>query len=146
MREFLFSNKNAHVKAKKDYQKLILLFSIAGALGFFKASVENMNSQYFIIGTLLGFLLLVGIFLFGFRIGINSLAKRILKDRYIVGDSFIEKISSYKVVKISLNEIVCFKENPSGLLIKSQGKKIVIPKELDDYDEVFNSLSKLVYK
>lgn len=144
MKEYTFKEETAKNVMKKQAVSRTPMFVIAFIGGFYIANLRSdgetfSNKWVLIISVITVFIAgAIGLFL-----GIKSGAKTLVKNKFILTDTYIERHTpSGKIVRIEFTEIVKHQVFKSGLLIKSLSDKILIPAGLDEFDE----LSSLILK
>lgn len=138
MMEYSISKTNARKISQRQVFKRLPFLVIAGFLSLYLVNYDSGGTLFrdslilFLAALLLASLLATGLFL-----GIEFRVKNLLKEKYILSDSFIEKrtISGYSI-KIDLRNIEFFIEKNNGFLIRSNDDEILIPKALDRYQEL----------
>jgi hypothetical protein len=144
MKEYKFSKENArnHIRARLINRSPVILAAIIAGLfiGNYRTGGDMFENKIVLILTLVigGIAVAAGI-----QLGIKRGAESLMYERFRLDETKIERLtSSGKIISIELNSIIEYKSLKSGLLLKSKGKKLIIPSELDNFDELSNLILK----
>lgn len=147
MIEYSFSKINARKITRKRVIRRLPVFIIAVFVGFYFANIDSDGMliqdslTLFISALVIAILLAVGL---GY--GIELRVKRLLKEKYILSETFIEKKTfPDKSIKIPLDNVEFFQKN-KGLLLMSNDDEILIPEELDGYQELKTNILEKIRK
>jgi hypothetical protein len=138
MKEFRISEETAKKTMKSRVVSQIPMFIFAGAAGVYLAITQNegpVPHLTLILAITIPVLTIAGYI--GMRMGIKSGVKSLMKNIYRLTENEIEwHTPSGKTVIIDYDKIDHFKTQTRGLLIKSKNKRILIPRELDNFNEI----------
>lgn len=138
MKEYKFSETTAKkiVRAKSAGWLPIIITAFFG--GFLLINFLNDNqlvkTPVLLIGCVI--VLLLAIFL-GWRKGVQNGVRALLREKYVVKEMAIEKIGQKgDAINIKWFEVSNFQETDKGLEIEEGDRKLLIPKQLEGYNEV----------
>jgi hypothetical protein len=137
MNEFTFSEETAKKTMRSQAISRLPLIFIAGIAGIYLATIQNEEFPRLtlVLAITLPILAIAGYI--GIRMGIKSGTKSLMKNIYRLTGNGIEWLTpSGRTVIIEYDKIDIYRTITKGLLIKSKNKKILIPREIDNYNEI----------
>lgn len=144
MKEYKFSEKNARKTIRLRIAKQFPFMLIAILAGIYFSDLQNpgkiFHNSLALILTLSITAVAVTIALL---ISMKSATKRLMQNIFRITENRIEHITlSGKIIKIDFDKIDLHKSSKNYLLIKARNQKILIPAEIDNFDEISNSILK----
>lgn len=137
MKEFTFSEATAKKTMRSQAISRLPMIVIAVIAGIYLATMQNQDFPLItlVLAITLPILAIAGYI--GISMGIKSGTKSLMKNTYRLTGNGIEWLTpSGKTVIIEYDKIDLYKTITKGLLIKSKNKKILIPREIDNFSEI----------
>ena len=148
MREFSFTEETAKkvIRSQVVSRIPVMVVALAGAL--YVADGQG-SGQFFTnkLALLIFFPVLIVSVSLGLLFGIRNGAKALMKNKFIVTDTFIERYTlSGRIIKLDFNKTVKYQLLKKGLLLTSSDGKMLIPSRLDKFDELLTLVKEKLHE
>lgn len=145
MKQYKLSEEEARKHVSRRMLNRIPVIIISVGLGLLLPMIRGVNifhnkSVLFIILLLVILSVIIGLFV-SFKIGV----KGALNTYYTLSEYEVKVVSPLRTVCINIDAISSCRSYRKGLVIKEGFKAILMPIELNDYDEIVNILSKRIF-